>query len=158
MPFDAPEKGQAYVSPYSEFFTNVDSGRTSLGTSEAMEQRASEIHEQHLECGIPESELRFQTTSYGRFALPPYVSAGEHRVTVKVALAAIPLENDREKEILLEIVGARYNPKKGVLKLSSEKFASRIENKRYLVDMIERIVSNARKLAEEFASESGLVR
>ncbi|KAL3817561.1 hypothetical protein ACHAXA_010580 [Cyclostephanos tholiformis] len=152
MPFEV-EPGRPYVSPYSQFFANLEAGRTSLGTTEEMEQRAAELLERRLECGIPESELRFQTVSYGRFALPPYVSPGEHRVTVKVALAAIPFKNELEKEIFLEIVGSRFDPKKGDLKLSSEKFASRIENKRYLVDMIERIVSNARKLAKEFADE-----
>lgn len=151
MPF---ETGQGkYVSPYSDFFANVEAGRTSLGTTEEMEQRASELQQQCLQCGILESELRFITTSYGRFALPPYVSPGEHRVTVKVALSAIPFENEREKDVFIQIVGSRYDPKKGDLQLSSEKFASRIENKRYLVDMIERIVSNARELAKEFASE-----
>ena len=72
---------------------------------------------------------------------------------VKVALSAIPFENEQEKEVFLQIVGSRYNAKKGDLQLSSEKFASRIENKRHLVDMIERIVSSARKLAKEFAIE-----
>jgi len=145
-----PETESGYVSPYSGFFANVEAGRTSLGTTAEMEQRALELEEKHLECGIPESELRFRTVSYGRYALPPYVAPGEHRVTVKVALSAIPFNNEQEKEIFLEIVGPRFNPKKGDLQLSSEKFASRIENKRYLVDMIERIVSSARELAKEF--------
>lgn len=143
---------RSYVSPYSKFFSNLEAGRTTLGTTLEMDQRAAELVEQRLKCGILESELRFQTTSYGRFVLPPHVSSGEHRVIVKVALSAIPFENEAEREIFLDIVGVRYNPKKGYLQLSSEKFASRIENKRYLVDMIERIVLNARKLAKEFAT------
>ena len=162
IPFENEDAGQQreglrrpYISPYSQFFNNIDAGRTSLGTTKEMEQRVFEIQEQRLQCGIPESELRFRTNSYGRFALPPYVSPGEHRVTVKVALKAIPFENDQEKEIFLEIVGSRFNPKKGDLQLSSEKFASRIENKRYLVDMIEKIVLNARKLAKEFDAGDG---
>ena len=153
MPFEAPKAGKPYVSPYSDFFANVEAGRTSLGTTQEMEQRAFDLQEQCLNCGIKESDLRFRTTSYGRFALPPYVSPGEHRVIVKVALSAIPFENEQEKEVFLQIVGSRYNAKKGDLQLSSEKFASRIENKRHLVDMIERIVSSARKLAKEFAIE-----
>eukprot|EP01082_Thalassiosira_pseudonana_P011853 g10133.t1 g10133 contig4:1287204-1287749(+) len=151
MPFDV-EPGQEYVSPYSDFFSNIEAGRSSLGTTEAMEQKAGQLQEQYLECGIPESELRFRTVSYGRFALPPYVSPGEHRVTVKVALSAIPLR-DEEREVLLQIVGSRYNAEKKELQLSSEKFASRIENKRHLVGMIEQIVLNSRKLAQEFSEE-----
>lgn len=154
-PFQA-QANEAYVSPYSDFFANIESGRTSLGTTEAMEEKLSKLTEQKLDCGICESELRFRTTSYGRFALPPYVSPGEHRVTVTLNLDAIPWDAQRgeaEKEILLQIVGPRYNPEKNVLKLSSEKFGSRIENKRYLVGMIEKIVSRSRELASEFAAE-----
>ena len=152
MPFEA-EQGERYVSPHSDFFSSIDAGRTSLGTTEEMEQKSMQLQEQYLECGIPESELRFRTTSYGRFQLPPYVSPGEHRVTVKLSLSAIPFENEQEKEILLQIVGSRYNPERDELKLSSEKFASRIENKRHLVGMLERIVASSRRLAKEFAAE-----
>ena len=150
LPFEQPNPGETYTSPYSNFFANVEAGRTTLGTTQEIEQKAFELQEQRLECGILESNLRFTTRSYGRFALPPYVSPGEHRVTVKVALKDIPFENDHEKDIFMEIVGPRYNPKKGDLQLSSEKFASRIENKRYLVDMIEKILANSRQLAKEF--------
>lgn len=141
------------MSPYAEFFANVEAGRSSLGTTTETERQALELRERRLKCGIPESALRFRTKSYGRYMLPPYVSPGEHRVTVKVALSAIPLENEREKEALLQIVGSRYNLEKGDLQLSSEKFASRVENKRLLVDMIERIVTGAREVAKEYADE-----
>jgi len=152
MPADA-KSGQPYVSPYNDFFANIEAGRTSLGTTTDMEEKSFEMEEACLECGIPESELRFITKSYGRFALAPYVSAGEHKVTVKVNLNAIPFDSEKEKEIFKEIVGSRYSHEKDQLKLSSEKFASRIENKRLLVDMIEKIVSNSRELAKEFDAE-----
>jgi len=151
-PFEI-QKEKPYVSPYAEFFANVEAGRSSLGTTTETERQALELRERRLKCGIPESALRFRTKSYGRYMLPPYVSPGEHRVTVKVALSAIPLENEREKEALLQIVGSRYNLEKGDLQLSSEKFASRVENKRLLVDMIERIVTGAREVAKEYADE-----
>jgi len=156
-PFQAQSNDtSSYVSPYSDFFANIEAGRTSLGTTEEMEQKLSKLSMQKLDCGICESDLRFQTVSYGRFALPPYVSPGEHRVTVTLNLNVIPWDSQRgeaEKEILLQIVGSRYNPDKNELKLSSEKFGSRIENKRYLVGMIEKIVSNSRELAKEFEAE-----
>lgn len=158
-PFQAQSNdtsSSSYVSPYSDFFANIEAGRSSLGTTEEMEEKLSKLSMQKLDCGICESDLRFRTVSYGRFALPPYVSPGEHRVTVTLNLDAIPWDSERgeaEKEILLQIVGSRYNPEKNELKLSSEKFGSRIENKRYLVGMIEKIVSNSRELASEFAAE-----
>mmetsp|Transcript_20969 Transcript_20969/g.30024 ORF Transcript_20969/g.30024 Transcript_20969/m.30024 type:complete len:247 (+) Transcript_20969:100-840(+) len=156
-PFQAQSNNtSSYVSPYSDFFANIEAGRSSLGTTEEMEEKLSKLSMQKLDCGICESDLRFRTVSYGRFALPPYVSPGEHRVTVTLRLDAIPWDSERgeaEKEILLQIVGSRYNPEKNELKLSSEKFGSRIENKRYLVGMIEKIVSNSRELASQFAAE-----
>mmetsp|Transcript_15725 Transcript_15725/g.33039 ORF Transcript_15725/g.33039 Transcript_15725/m.33039 type:complete len:260 (-) Transcript_15725:109-888(-) len=151
-PFEV-RPGEQYVSPYAAFFANIEAGRTTLGTTREMEDFTAQIQEQHLECGIPESALRFQTTSYGRYQLPPYVAPAEHRVVVKVPIEAIPFESEMEKEVFLEIVGSRYNKEKGVLQMSSEKFASRIENKRHLVGMIERIVSSAKRLAKEFAAE-----
>jgi hypothetical protein len=147
------EDGQDYVSPYSDFFANIEAGRSSLGTTEAVEKQLLEMKEEYLDCGIPESALRFKTTSYGRYVLPPYVSPGEHRVTVKVPLSAIPFHNPSEKEILLQIVGSRYNKERDFIQLTAEKFASRIENKRYLVGIIEQIVANARRLAKEFEEE-----
>lgn len=146
-------EGKDYISPYSDFFANIEAGRSTLGTTNEMGEQLMEIKEEYLDCGIPESALRFKTTSYGRFVLPPYVSPGEHRVTVKVPLSAIPFNNSTEKEILLQIVGSRYNKEKDFLQLSAEKFASRIENKRHLVDMIEQIVTGARRLALEFEEE-----
>lgn len=148
VPSEVPP-GAPYASPYAGFFANVAAGRSSLGTTAETERRAHELREKRLECGIPESALRFRTTSYGRYVLPPYVAPGEHRVTVKVALAAIPFANEQERDVFLQIVGPRF--RKGDLQLSSEKFASRIENKRYLVEQIEQIVSGARTVAEEYA-------
>lgn len=147
------KEGKDYVSPYSDFFANIEAGRSTLGTTNEMGEQLMEIKEEYLDCGIPESALRFKTTSYGRFVLPPYVSPGEHRVTVKVPLSAIPFNNSSEKEILLQIVGSRYNKEKDLVQLSAEKFASRIENKRHLVGMIEQIVTSARRLALEFEEE-----
>ncbi|KAL3787405.1 hypothetical protein HJC23_001802 [Cyclotella cryptica] len=152
MPFERQD-GKDYISPYSDFFASIEAGRTSLGTTEEMERQVLEMKEQYLDCGIPEIALRFRTTSYGRFALPPYVSPGEHRVIVTVPLSAIPFGCPLERDILLQIVGSRYNEARDELQLSSEKFASRIENKRHLVGMIEQIVSNSRRLAKEFQDE-----
>ena len=143
----------SYTSPFADFFSNLEAGRTSLGTTAVLERRAFEIQERKLACGVPESALRFRTRSYERSVLPPYVEAGEHRVVVKLAVKNIPFGSEREREVFLEMVGPRYRPKTDEVQLSSEKFASRIENKRYLVDMIERLVESSRELAREFDEE-----
>lgn len=145
------EENFDYVSPYADLFDNMAAGRTALGSTEDDTKQGQQ--QRYLDCGIPESDLIFRTTSFGRFQLAPHVSPGEHRVTVRVPLASIPFENETEKRVFLEIVGPRYKAEKEVLQLSSEKFASRIENKRYLVGMLERIVASARRLAKDFAEE-----
>jgi len=149
--FDA-KPGQPYKSPYASFFNNIEAGRTSLGTTLEIEQRAHEMKEKVV-AGIPESALRFRTTSYERSVLAPYVEAGEHRVIVKLSLSSIPFDNAGEREVFLQMVGPRYKAKSGDLQLSCEKFASRIENKRHLVNVIERLVEDSKRLSKEFAEE-----
>jgi Mitochondrial ribosomal subunit protein len=102
---------------------------------------------QYLKCGIAEHRIRFRTVAYGRLQLAPHVQPWEHRVTMRVRLIDIPLKTPLEQKLLHEIVGTRL--KKDVLQLSSNQFGSRIENKRHLVSMLDRIVLGAKKLAQE---------
>jgi hypothetical protein len=81
--------------------------------------------------------------------LPPYTHNSEYKVTLKIAFRHIPLETELEKKIFFQIVESRYIPEKKELRLTSEKFASRIENKRYLCSMLDRIVLGAKQLAQD---------
>ena len=101
-----------------------------------------------LKCGISEDDLSFKTASYGRLIHTPHVQQQEHKVTLCVRWHVLPL-NEFEKRILMEIVGGRYRPEDNELRLKSEQFGSRIENKRHLVSMLDRLVFAARKLAAE---------
>jgi hypothetical protein len=72
--------------------------------------------------------------------LAPHVQPWEHRVTMRVNLEDMNLlTTPLEHQILHELVGPRM--KGNVLQLSSNQFGSRIENKRHLVSMLDRIVS-----------------
>ena len=84
----------------------------------------------------------------------PHVQPGEYRVTLIIAMEDIPLQNELERTVFRQIVGRRYLPHKDELRLTSEQFASRIENKRHLVSMLDRIVINTKILAEEAAAEA----
>lgn len=141
-----------YVSDLQDFFDTMhENGPTTLGTTAA--ERESLLHrETYLDCGVPESALRFTTTSYGRIDLPPFVHPNEHRVIMTVQAAALPL-NALEQQILQEIVGARWNTQKNTLRLSSNQFGSRIENKRHLVSMLNRMVVSCQRLAQEVEKE-----
>ena len=86
--------------------------------------------------------------------IEPHVQPGEHRVTLIIAMEDVPLEGELERRVFRQIVGRRYLPHKDELRLTSEQFASRIENKRHLVSMLDRIVINTKRLAAEVAAEA----
>lgn len=77
----------------------------------------------------------------------------EHRVTLQVEIQHIPL-TDLERLVLKEIVGSRLDDERGLLQLSSSQFGSRIENKRHVVSMLERIVESAKTLAAKVEAEA----
>ena len=71
----------------------------------------------------------------------------EHQVTVKVSTSKLPL-NKQEMEILREIVGKRLNDERRELRLSSNMFGSRIENKRHVVSMLDRILVSCQRMGK----------
>jgi Mitochondrial ribosomal subunit protein len=140
-----------YVSPYQELLDRMHAdGPTTLGTTpELFEFERKRVQNQKtLTCGILESNLRFTTTSFGRTLVAPHVHPTEHRVILKINTRNIPLDPTGVL-ILREIVGNRYNDERQELRLSSNQFGSRIENKRHLVSMLDRIVLSCQRLAAE---------
>lgn len=135
--------GSGGSSAISEYFDlAVNHGHNSLGPPPKYQVKEAVM----LACGICEDDIAFKTTSYQRLMQAPYVQHREHKVTMIVKWNVLPL-NDFEKRILMEIVGQRYNPEKNELKMTSDQFGSRIENKRHLTSMLDRLVFAARKLA-----------
>lgn len=55
-----------------------------------------------------------------------------------------------EEAIFKEMVGKRYNQGRKEVKLTCNSFPNRIENKRYLVTLLENLVAEARRLARDF--------
>lgn len=51
-------------------------------------------------------------------------------------------ETQRAK--LVKLVGARFDPERGVVKISCEMFALQAQNKRYLSDLVDRLVLEAK--------------
>lgn len=136
-----------YVSPFQDIFDTIDNGKTFLGTKEFQYPNAK-----FLKCGVPEHQLKYKTTTYGRLLEEPFVRPNEHRVILQVAVRHIPL-TDVQKMVLKEIVGNRLNGETGILQLSSAQFGSRIENKRHVVSMLERAVESAKTLAAKLVDE-----
>jgi hypothetical protein len=134
-----------YVSPYNDLFQMMKSNKPS--TDIAPDSETRDIP--RLKCGVSESVLKFRTTCYDRLMLAPYVNTNEYKVILQVKLKHLPLETDLEKEIFHQIVGTRFDDTLSELKLTSNQFASRIENKRHLCWMLDRIIIGAKRLAEE---------
>ena len=63
----------------------------------------------------------------------------------KVYIDDLGLTNE-EKKIFIEMVGKRYNVGKRELKLTAERFPNRIENKRYLILLLESLISETKQL------------
>ena len=57
----------------------------------------------------------------------------------------LPL-SDEEKQVVVRIVGPRYNPGKKEFRLVSERFPNRIENRKYLTLLLEQILAEAKAL------------
>ena len=131
-----------YVSPFKDFFEQVKTN-----TYPYADLNFDKPERTYLKCGIPEDTLRFLTVCYGRLQLAPHVQPWEHRVTVRVSMDDIPFETPLEIQFFKEIVGSRLRDK--TLQLSSNQFGSRIENKRHLESMLDRIVLGAKRLAKE---------
>jgi hypothetical protein len=141
---DDPSSNSNYVSPMQDLFDTMKrKGPTSLGTSEF-----TPMNTKVLKCGVAENALRFTTTSYGRLTSAPHVHPAEHRVVLQVSTNKLLLSGP-EQDILKEIVGSRWNVERQELRLTSDQFGSRIENKRHLVSMLDRIVLSSQRLAKE---------
>lgn len=135
-----------YVSHLQELFDQMDRNETTLGVDTSVLRE-----EKILPCGLPESSLRFTTTHYGRLLQAPFVHPNEHTVVMTARLGDSLSET--EQLILKEIVGDRFNTEKKTLRLTSRQFGSRIENKRHLVSMLNRIVSSCKNLAKQAEEE-----
>ena len=132
-----------YISPFQDLFDEIEAEQNGQIV------RPPEPTPRFLECGVPEDALRYITTHYGRLVLAPHVEAWEQRVVLQIDLKHMPIRTDTEKAMLKQIVGNRYDTEKERMQLSCNLFGSRIENKRHLETMLNRIVLGAKELAKQ---------
>lgn len=136
-----------YVSHLQELFDQMNRNETTLGVDSSFLK-----NDTLLPCGVPESSLRFTTTHYGRLLQAPFVHPNEHTVVMTARLGQSLTAT--EQLLLKEIVGERFDTEKKTLRLTSRQFGSRIENKRHLVSMLNRIVTSCQKLAKQAEEEA----
>ena len=82
--------------------------------------------------------LRFRFTSYmGEF----------HPAEKKVVVEFCPEDLDPtevQQMKLKKLAGARFNPQKGIIRMSCESFEHQAQNKRYLGDLVESLIAEAK--------------
>lgn len=136
-----------YKSPLAPFFDNISKGLTTSGLKD---DDPLMPEPKYLKCGIRRDALRFKANHFPLLDLPPFIHTDEHKVTLLLELQYVPFNSDLERELLIEMVGkGRYNDKHQLIKMGSTKFASRIENIRYLVALVERLMVCVQGLAQE---------
>ncbi|KAF3807590.1 37S ribosomal protein S24 [Colletotrichum gloeosporioides] len=88
--------------------------------------------------------LRFRYTTY----------MGEHHpAEKKVVVEFSPVDLDLtpvQADKLRKLAGPRWNPEKDIIKMSSEKFEHQAQNKRYLSDLVDKLVATAKDPKDTF--------
>lgn len=83
--------------------------------------------------------LRFRYTTYMGEDHP-----AEKKVVVEFCPDDIPGLEPVQKDKLKKLVGVRFNPETQIVKMSSEMFESQAQNKRYLGDLVDSLVREAK--------------
>ncbi|OAL39620.1 hypothetical protein AYO20_01017 [Fonsecaea nubica] len=89
--------------------------------------------------------LRFRYTTY----------MGEHhpaarKVVVQFCSKDLPNLTEKQRLKLLKLVGPRYNPDTDVVKMSCETYEAPAQNKRYLGDLVKKLLDEARNGKDSF--------
>lgn len=53
--------------------------------------------------------------------------------------------SEQQRQTFLKLVGPRYNPETDLVRMSSEKFPARAQNKRYLGDLVNKLIKEAKE-------------
>lgn len=68
----------------------------------------------------------------------------EKKVVLEFCPADLPDLTTIQREKLKKLVGVRYNPETDIVKMSSEMFENQAQNKRYLGDLVDTLLQEAR--------------
>ncbi|KAI1081252.1 mitochondrial ribosomal subunit protein-domain-containing protein [Whalleya microplaca] len=88
--------------------------------------------------------LRFRFTSY----MGEYHPA-ENKVVVEFSPRDMPLDEAQQLK-MKKLLGPRYNPETDVAKMSCEQFEHQAQNKRYLGDLVDKLVAQAKDTTDTF--------
>jgi hypothetical protein len=89
--------------------------------------------------------LRFRYTTYFGEEHP-----ASSKVVVEWSPEDIPKLTQIQKNKLIKLAGVRYNPETKVIKISCESFETQAQNKRYLGDLVEMLIKEAKDAKDTF--------
>ncbi|KAF2674687.1 hypothetical protein BT63DRAFT_366832 [Microthyrium microscopicum] len=92
-----------------------------------------------------EQLLRFRYTTYMGEKHP-----SESKVVVDFSPSKVPDLTSIQRSKLIKLAGARYNPSTDIIKISCESFDTAAQNKRYLGDLVEQLLTHARDPTDTF--------
>ncbi|RPB09376.1 hypothetical protein P167DRAFT_492377 [Morchella conica CCBAS932] len=96
---------------------------------------------------VPPNEkeiLRFRYTTYMGEKHP-----AQSKVVCEFATSDLPL-TQVERNKLIKLAGVRYNPDTDIVRMSSEMFQHQAQNKRYLSDLVDSLIAEAKDSTETF--------
>ena len=83
--------------------------------------------------------LRFRYTTYMGEQHP-----AEKKVVLEFTPADIPDLTDVQRDKLRKLSGVRWNPEEDIVKMSCEMFETQAQNKRYLGDLVDKLLQESR--------------
>ena len=89
--------------------------------------------------------LRFRYTTYMGESHP-----AEKKVVVEFTPEDLPDMTPVQKLKLKKLAGVRYNPETDIIKMSSEMFDTQAQNKRYLGDLVDTLIKEAKDPKDTF--------
>ena len=112
---------------------------------------------------IPDSALKFQfkaTFTHGSAIFYPHLKhhPADYKIGLVVKIADMGFKSDLERQIFIQMVGPRYNGGRQEVRFTCDKFANRLENKKYVTYLLEKLVAEAKHLAtvaHEYDEKSG---
>lgn len=99
---------------------------------------------------VPDSVLKFRMTAsfgHGSSIFYPHIAThpADCKVRMQVSLNDLNLSKD-ESAIFLRMIGTRFNTGNKVVTLISDRFTNRLENKKYLIYLLEDLLVKTREL------------
>ncbi|KXJ90973.1 mitochondrial ribosomal subunit protein-domain-containing protein [Microdochium bolleyi] len=91
-----------------------------------------------------EEPLRFRYTTYMGETHP-----AENKVVVEFSPRDLPLTEPQQLK-LKKLLGVRYNPETEIAKISCEQFEHQAQNKRYLGDLVDKLIVQAKDTTDTF--------